>query len=57
VASTFQQITNSFFQDFIEKEKIYEWIDIEIIFKQILSKYKEFSLLVFYLRNSEIYMN
>lgn len=57
MASTFQQITNSFFQDFIEKEKIYEWIDIEIIFKQILSKYKEFSLLVFYLRNSEIYMN
>lgn len=57
MASTFQQITNSFFQDFIEKEKIYEWIDIEIIFKQMLSKYKEFSLLVFYLRNSEIYMN
>ena len=57
MASTFPQITNSFFQDFIEKEKIYEWIDIEIIFKQILSKYKEFSLLVFYLRNSEIYMN
>ena len=57
MASTFQQITNSLFQDFIEKEKIYEWIDIEIIFKQILSKYKEFSLLVFYLRNSEIYMN
>jgi hypothetical protein len=57
VASTFPQITNSFFQGFIEKEKNIPVNRYRDIFKQILSKYKEFSILVFYLGNSEIYIN
>jgi hypothetical protein len=57
VASTFPQITNSFFQDFIEKEKISWWIDIEIYLNRYSSKYKGFSLLFFYFGKSEIYMN
>jgi len=57
VASTFPQITNGFFQDFIEKEKIFWWIDIEIYLNSYSSRNKGFSLLVFYFGNSEIYTN
>jgi hypothetical protein len=39
----------------MKKKIISEWIDIEIDSNRY-SQYKEFSLLVFYLRNSEIYI-